>query len=154
MALAAAAGVLIVGGPFAGAALTSHDGSSAAPVHTGGAAMELYRQGEKHHATDPDTGVDATVSLERRPWGTHVALRLGNVTGPRACALVAVGRDGAEQTVTTWAVPEGGYGVRDAAVRRNREPLYIHGGAAMDRGAIARFDVRTLDGERLVRVTL
>ncbi|MFD0383781.1 hypothetical protein ACFQ2B_19955 [Streptomyces stramineus] len=107
LCLAAAAAALIVAGPLAGAALLSED----APSHsTVSAAKEMYEEGEKIGAVDPATGVDATVSLQEKPWGTHVALKLGNVRGPRSCALVAVGRGGEEQTVTTWAVPPGATG--------------------------------------------
>ncbi|MDT3399307.1 zf-HC2 domain-containing protein [Streptomyces sp. B1866] len=152
LALAAAAAVLVVGGPFAGAALTS-DGGSRPPADP---VRALYEEGRRATATDRATGVAATVSLVDRPWGTDVALRLENVGGPRRCALVAVGRDGHEETVTTWSVPAWGYGVRrDAdggAPAWSERPLYTHGAAAMPRDGIERFEVRTLDGRRLVTV--
>ncbi|GAA2726334.1 MULTISPECIES: zf-HC2 domain-containing protein [Streptomyces] len=148
--LVAAAAALIVAGPLAGAALTGHD----TPGHSGaGAARQMYEEGDKKGAVDPATKVDATVSLQDKPWGTHVALKLGNVRGPLTCDLVAVGRDGQEQTVTTWAVPAPGYGL-DKGDKADREPLYTHGGAAFNRADIARFEVRTLDGRRLATVPL
>ncbi|MFI9206324.1 zf-HC2 domain-containing protein [Streptomyces sp. NPDC053048] len=150
LCLAAAAAALVVAGPMAGAALTARDGMD----HSGvSAAKAMYEEGEKIGAVDPVTRADATVSLQRKPWGTHVALRLGNVKGPLACDLVAVGRNGREQTVTTWAVPASGYGLdKGDGSKWNAEPLYTHGGAAFDRGDIARFEVRTLDGRRLATV--
>ncbi|MCA6094560.1 zf-HC2 domain-containing protein [Streptomyces sp. SCA3-4] len=149
--LVAAAVALIVAGPLAGAALIAQD----PPAHSSvSAAKEMYEDGEKKGAVDPVTQVDATVSLQSKPWGTHVALRLGHVKGPLTCDLVAVGRNGQEQTVTTWAVPPAGYGLADAATAWAREPLYTHGGAAFDRADIARFEVRTLDGKRLATVPL
>ncbi len=148
---------LIVAGPLAGAALTGSHAS--APDHGGAsAAKEMYEEGDKIGAVDPVTRVDATVSLQNKPWGTHVALRLGNVKGPLTCDLVAVGKNGAEQTVTTWAVPPPGYGLPDkgdaSPGKWSREPLYTHGGAAFNRADIARFEVRTLDGRRLATVTV
>ncbi|MET9295573.1 zf-HC2 domain-containing protein [Streptomyces sp. NPDC003077] len=149
--LAGAAAVLIVGGPLAAGALTSgwqHD----TQAHQSGYTQTGYGRGEKVGTVDPVTKVAATVSMEPKPWGTHVALKLGNVKGPLTCDLVAVGKNGAEQTVTTWAVPEGGYGLKDGAYKWNRDPLYTHGGAAMNRDDIDHFEVRTLDGKRLASI--
>ncbi|WKK21634.1 zf-HC2 domain-containing protein [Streptomyces olivoreticuli] len=153
LCLAAAAAVLIVAGPLAGSALTSRN----APSHSSAsAAQEMYEEGEKIGAVDPATKVDATVSLQEKPWGTHVALKLANVKGPLTCDLVAVGKNGERQTVTTWAVPAGGYGLAGTgsnnagkASKWNKEPLYTHGGAGLNRNDIARFEVRTLDGKLL-----
>ncbi|WP_432014307.1 anti-sigma factor family protein [Streptomyces cucumeris] len=153
--LVAAAAALIIGGPLAGAALTSSSGDDGTkPVAS--AAKEIYEQGQrKFTAVDPVTKVDASVSLEQKGWGTAVALKLGNVKGPRSCDLVAVGKDGHEETVTTWAVPTSGYGVKDGdGSRWSKEPLYAQGGAAMNEEDIARFEIRTLDGERLAKVEL
>ncbi|MFG3259212.1 anti-sigma factor family protein [Streptomyces sp. NPDC048172] len=144
--LVAAVFALIVGGPLAAVAVTGGPGDEGhgRPVS---AAREMYEHGEKISSVDPVTHARATVSLEKKAWGTHVALKLGNVTGPKECELIAVGRDGGRQTVTTWSVPRAGYGVSHAAA-----PLYAHGGAAFSRDEIARFEVRTLSGERLATV--
>ncbi|UNO41765.1 zf-HC2 domain-containing protein [Streptomyces sp. MST-110588] len=150
--LVAAAAALIVGGPLATAALTSGSGGEETPESLAGYARTVYEYGEKAGTVDPVTKVAASVAMEPRPWGTHVALKLGNVKGPLTCDLVAVGKNGAEQTVTTWAVPKGGYGLKDGAAKWNREPLYTHGGAAMNRRDIDHFEVRTLDGRRLAEV--
>lgn len=151
LCLVAAAVALIIAGPLAGAALTAED----PPGHSGAsAAQQMYEDGEKHGGVDPATGVDATVSLERKPWGTHVALQLGAVKGPLTCDLVAVGKNGREQTVTTWAVPASGYGLKDSPVKWSREPLYTHGGAAFAQDDIDRFEVRTLDGRHLATVRM
>ncbi|MEU2512674.1 anti-sigma factor family protein [Streptomyces syringium] len=149
LCLVAAAAALIVAGPLVGAAVTAQD----APSHsTVSAAKEMYEEGDKIGTVDPVTEVDATVSLQSKPWGTHVALKLGNVKGPLNCDLVAVGRNGERQVITTWAVPPGGYGLPKATEKWNREPLYTHGGAALNRDQIDRFEVRTLDGRRLATV--
>ncbi|CAM5527725.1 anti-sigma factor family protein [Streptomyces abikoensis] len=155
LCLAAAAAALIVAGPLAGAAVFSEE----APDHSGvSAAKQMYEDGEKIGAVDPATKVDATVSLQQKPWGTHVALRLARVRGPLTCDLVAVGKDGERQVVTTWAVPPGGYGLEGTengtgkGDKWNKEPLYTHGGAALNRKDISRFEVRTLDGGLLATV--
>ncbi|MGY0061268.1 zf-HC2 domain-containing protein [Streptomyces sp. LZ34] len=151
--LVAAAAALIIGGPFAGAALTSGDGGGGGDKVVASPAKAAFDQGRKTGSVDPATKVDATVSLQPKGWGTSVALKLGNVKGPKSCDLVAVGKDGHEETITTWAVPSTGYGIKDGdASRWSKEPLYALGGAAMNPDQIDRFEVRTLDGERLAVV--
>lgn len=148
MWLVAAAFALVVGGPVATLAVAGDD----TPRQTVSAAQEMYTHGEKIGVTDPRTKAEATVSLERKPWGTHVALKLGDVRGPLSCELVAVGPRGEEQTVTTWAVPKGGYGIPGSGDGWSSKPLYAHGGAAFDRDEISRFVVRTLDGRTLASI--
>ncbi|GAA0684314.1 anti-sigma U factor RsuA [Streptomyces malaysiensis subsp. malaysiensis] len=154
--LVAAAAVLIVGGPLAGAAITkgSDDGDGKTQV-VASTSKQVFDQGRKFSAVDPVTKVDASVSLQQKGWGTSVALKLGNLKGPRSCDLVAIGKDGHEETITTWAVPTSGYGVKDGdGSRWSKEPLYAQGGAAMNTDEIERFEVRTLDGQRLAEVRL
>jgi hypothetical protein len=157
--LVAAAGILIVGGPLAGAALNSgpddDGGGTAPPVAAANPAQVAYDQGKKFSSVDPETKVDASVSLAQKGWGTSIAVKLGNLKGPKSCDLIAIGKDGHEETVTTWAVPSAGYGIKDGGGSRwNKEPLYAQGGAAMNEGDIARFEVRTLDGQRLAEVNI
>ncbi|MFI8946134.1 anti-sigma factor family protein [Streptomyces sp. NPDC053750] len=90
-------------------------------------------------ATDAHSGVWAQVTAEDAAWGTDVELKVKDGTGPRACRLVAVGRDGTEQTVTSWNDP--GHDTR---------PHTLRGGAALHPGQIARYEVRTAQGEHLV----
>ncbi|MGW3970391.1 zf-HC2 domain-containing protein [Streptomyces ardesiacus] len=117
----AAAVVCAVAGP--GAVLYASQGERTAPLT----------------ATDARSGVWARVTAEDETWGTGVRLEVRDGTGPRSCRLVAVGRDGSEQTVTSWTVP--GYGDRSHTVR---------GGAALHPDEIDRYEVRTADGGRLV----
>ncbi|MFI6447672.1 hypothetical protein [Kitasatospora sp. NPDC050543] len=144
--LVAAAAALIIGGPLAGA-LAAGGGNGSVSAHSTSPAQDLMDHGEPHSATDPATGVRATVALETKKWGTHVALQLGNVTGPLACDLVAVSRTGERQTVTTWSVPAAGYGVPGSP-----DPLVTHGGAGIPRADLDHFEVRTLDGRQLVAI--
>ncbi|MDJ0342008.1 zf-HC2 domain-containing protein [Streptomyces sp. H10-C2] len=155
--LIAAAAVLIIGGPLITLQATSgHDSTPAVAEHVHGgpaeAAFHLIPAADKVSATDPTTKVTATIGVEKKDWGSHVVLQLGNVKGPLRCRLIAVGRNGEEQTVTTWAVPAWGYGIADSPHDSARAPLYMHGGAAMQPGEVDHYEVRTLDGKPLVAV--
>ncbi|MFD8522548.1 zf-HC2 domain-containing protein [Streptomyces capillispiralis] len=93
-------------------------------------------------ATDEWSGVWAQVTTEDAAWGTLVELKVKDGAGPRACRLVVVGRDGSEETVTTWGVP-----------RHDARPHTMLGGSALHTDRIARFEVRTAAGEHLVTLT-
>lgn len=155
----AAAAALIVGGPVAAFAVTAGDDRGGGPVavgepHPTSPAEDAFfeHMTEKVSATDPTTRVGATVGMEEKAWGTHTVLELKNVKGPQKCTLVAVSKTGEEEIVTSWSVPQWGYGIEGATNPAAKAPLYVHGGAAMDREDIARFEVRTFDGERLVEI--
>ncbi|MCX5431308.1 zf-HC2 domain-containing protein [Streptomyces sp. NBC_00257] len=174
MFLVAAAVALIIGGPLVAVLAGGDDGPTtraAGPYPTGstdptepaaptnptgytdpaeGAAFR--RMPEKVRATDPRTRVSATVGMAERPWGTSTVLELRNLTGPQKCRLIAVSRTGEEEVVTSWSVPEWGYGIEDSPYPGAEYPLYVSGGAAMGRGDIDHFEVRTFDGRRLVEV--
>ncbi|MGW7069331.1 hypothetical protein ACWGII_14775 [Streptomyces sp. NPDC054855] len=91
-------------------------------------------------ARDGRTGVSATLTVRGRDWGTDIGLRVRDPEGPHVCELVAVGTDGSEQTVTTWKAPAG----------ESSEELSTQGGAALPREDIARYEVRTTGGQRLL----
>ncbi|ROR45141.1 anti-sigma factor family protein [Kitasatospora cineracea] len=120
LVLAAVAAVLALGGP----AITW------AVVDTG----QVASAAQQFSATDPATGVSATVGVDPAPWGSRITLDLGHVPGPQTCELVAVGADGTRQTVTTWTVPPTGYGATTG--------LRTAGGSGLAPAAIARFEVR------------
>ncbi|GLF93446.1 zf-HC2 domain-containing protein [Streptomyces yaizuensis] len=151
MLLVAAAAALIIGGPLTVLATTDGD---PAHKHTGSPARDsfFHDMDEKITATDATTRVKATVGTEKKGWGTHAVLQLENVKGPLKCRLVAVSKTGEEEVVTSWSVPRWGYGIEDSGHRPARDPLYVHGGAAMQRADIDRFEVRTFDGRTLVEV--
>ncbi|MFH9067847.1 anti-sigma factor family protein [Streptomyces alboflavus] len=159
MYLVAAAAALIIGGPLAVFAVSDDDGGGTKEVagadpHPTSPAEDAFfhHMDDKIAATDPRTKVTATVGTEKKAWGTHTVLELKNVKGPLKCSLIAVGKDGKKETVTTWSVPKWGYGIKDSTNKWARSPLYVHGGAAFDRDDIDHFEVRTFDGERLVEV--
>ncbi|WP_353942879.1 zf-HC2 domain-containing protein [Streptomyces sp. HUAS MG91] len=151
--LVAAAAALIVGGPLTVLAATGDDGGKPVTAHAAGPAEDAFHHiTDKVEATDATTNVSATVGMEKKAWGTHTVLELKNVKGPLKCSLVAVGKNGERETVTTWAVPKWGYGITSSAHESARYPLYVHGGAAFTRDQIDHFEVETLDGKRLVEV--
>ncbi|MFE0453925.1 zf-HC2 domain-containing protein [Streptomyces sp. NPDC058914] len=90
-------------------------------------------------ATDEKSGVWAQVTTENEVWGSEVELKVKDAAGPRACHLVVIGRDGSEQTVTSWSAPH-----------HDARPNTMKGGAALHPEEIARYEVRTKQGELLV----
>ncbi|MEU3460921.1 zf-HC2 domain-containing protein [Streptomyces sp. NPDC006733] len=156
MVLVAAAAVLIVGGPFLAVQMASDDrGRTVAEEEYNGnaeAAFRLIPAAAKVSGTDPATHVSATIGVEKKAWGSRVVLELGQVRGPLRCSLVAVGRNGERQTVSTWAVGPWGYGIPDSPHQSARAPLYLDGGAALQPAEIDHYEVRTLDGRPLVDV--
>jgi hypothetical protein len=156
--LIAAAAVLVIGGPVIAVVTTGDDRSGtpaeAAGPHPTSPAEDAFfnHMTEKLRGTDPRTRVDATVGMEAKAWGTHTVLRLKNVKGPQKCSLIAVSKSGEEEVVTSWSVPKWGYGIENSTHKSAKYPLYVHGGAAMDRNEIDHFEVRTFDGDRLVEI--
>ncbi|MGW4893251.1 zf-HC2 domain-containing protein [Kitasatospora sp. NPDC004240] len=134
LVLALAASVLVIGGPAVTAVLVSADPAPPATV----AAPQFA-------ATDPDTGAQARVGVESKGWGSQVSLELSRLQGPLTCSLIAVGRTGERQTVTSWSVPAVGYGTSDMPA-----PLRTVGGVGFRPADIDHFEVRTLDGGKLL----
>lgn len=131
LALVAAAVVLAVGGPLAVL------GGPARPGLPPGRAQPQFWS-----AADPSTGVAAVVTAGAKEWGTDVGLEVARVPVAGICALVAVGRDGSEETVTTWSV-----------TGPDEKPVSVQGGAALRPADIDHFEVRAADGQRLLRLT-
>jgi hypothetical protein len=155
--LVAAAAVLIVAGPLVTIAVMP--GQSSAPpqaqapavapvvpgpapgpdVHTGSAASQnggVSAQSSIDHVTT----INAMVSLTPKEWGTQADLELGGITGPLSCRLLAVSYGGEVQVMSSWSVPEKGYGVPGSP-----DPLRISGSTGLSPAEIQRFEVRTDD---------
>ncbi|MFE2293747.1 zf-HC2 domain-containing protein [Streptomyces sp. NPDC059452] len=132
LALVAAAAVLAVGGPWAVAGL--QDGPA-------GGRPDVVRV-QRWVGADPGSGAAAVVTAAGHEWGTAVALEAVRMPAEGVCALVAVGRDGSEETVSSWSAGGPGGGL-----------VEVEGGAALRPESIDRFEVRTADGRRLVTVT-
>lgn len=142
-----AAGVaLLAGGVTAGAAVADH-GTHSGQLDHGNIPADLLAWGEIREATDARTGVTGIVAMEDRGWGTHVALDLSGVTGPRTCELVAYSVSGAAHVMTEWAVPPAGYGEPGAP-----RHLQVHGGTALHRSQVRRFEVRDQSGGTLLTI--
>ncbi|MGW2641663.1 zf-HC2 domain-containing protein [Streptomyces sp. NPDC001348] len=90
-------------------------------------------------ATDPHSGVWAQVTAQDEEHGSDVVLEIKDSAGARSCRLVAIGRDGSEQVVTSWAVPGHDSGMTTVA-----------GGSSMHMDQIAGYEIRTAAGQRLV----
>ncbi|WP_345595748.1 zf-HC2 domain-containing protein [Streptomyces marokkonensis] len=158
--LVGTAAALIIGGPFAAVATTGGDGgdgdggrgAEASQPTAGPAESAFAAMPDRVTATDPATRVSATVALRKKVWGTDAVLELKNLKGPEKCSLVAVGKNGERETVTSWSVPDWGYGIPDTTAEKGGEPLYVQGGAAFAPNEIDHFEVMTFDGERLVEV--
>ncbi|BBC38371.1 putative membrane protein [Streptomyces graminofaciens] len=93
-------------------------------------------------ATDPTTHVWAEVKAEERVWGSDIELKIKEAEGAHACRLVAIGKDGSEETVANWKTPED---AEDAST--------MLGGTAMQRNEISHFEVRSQEGQLLVRLS-
>jgi hypothetical protein len=150
--LVAAAAAVIIGGPLAVYAVTAPDGAGAPAVAASPAKTAFRTMSDKVTATDPATHITATVALEKEDWGTNAVLQLKNAPGPQRCSLIAVGKNGERETLTSWSVPSWGYGTPNARTEEARSPLYVRGGAAFQPHEIDHFEVMTFDGEKLVQV--
>ncbi|WP_225830012.1 zf-HC2 domain-containing protein [Streptomyces sp. NK08204] len=90
-------------------------------------------------ATDPGTGVWARVTSSDEESGSLLRLEIRDASGSHVCRLVAVGRDGSQQVVTSWTNTGAG-----------AHPLVTLASAALHPDQIARYEVRTTEGQRLV----
>lgn len=120
---------------------------SAAPTSTTATGTDVVAGARTVSATNPTTGVAATIGIEPQAWGTRINLELRGVLGPMQCQIVAVSRSGASQVVTSWNVPAGGFGVPNSP-----EPLRITGNIGFDQEDIERFDIRRDAGPDLLVV--
>ncbi|MCT7353817.1 zf-HC2 domain-containing protein [Streptomyces sp. 15-116A] len=156
--MVAAAGALIVSGPFVAVATSNGGdggggGTGTNQTLSANPAKEAFDQiPDKITATDPKTKVSATVALQKKDWGTGTVVEVKNVKGPEKCAMIAVGKNGERETVTSWSVPEWGYGLPDAKSDKAKQPLYVQGGASFDPNQIDHFEIVTFDGEKLVEI--
>jgi hypothetical protein len=151
-----AAGIAaIIAGPtavFATAGGGEDGGVQARTVVDNPAKAAFGTMSDKVQRTDAATKVSATVAMKEKAWGTHAVLELKNVKGPEKCSLIAVGKNGERETVTSWSVPTWGYGIKDAKTEQAKNPLYVEGGAAFTPDEIDHFEVLTFSGKKLVQV--
>ncbi|WP_324611960.1 zf-HC2 domain-containing protein [Streptomyces sp. NRRL B-3648] len=147
----AAAAALIIAGPLAAVAVNG--GSDTGGQVTATPAQATFRtMADKKSATDASTHVSATVATAQKEWGTQAVLELKNVKGPLKCSLVLVAKNGQRVTMSSWSVPNWGYGIPDAQTEQSKQPLYIGGAAAFQPNEIDHFEVVTFEGKKLVQV--
>ncbi len=92
-------------------------------------------------ATDARSGVWAQVTVEDKASGSQVELKVKDASGPRPCHLVIVGRDGTEETATSWH----GRG-------HDTHPNTMMASSSKHPDETARYEVRSASGEVLVRL--
>ncbi|MGC5036365.1 zf-HC2 domain-containing protein [Streptomyces sp. DT190] len=92
-------------------------------------------------ATDVHTGVWAQVTTADEASGSQVELRVKDASDSRACHLVIVGRDGAEEIATSWHGPG-----------HDTEPHTMMASSSLHPDDIARFEIRSATGEVLARL--
>ena len=92
-------------------------------------------------ATDARSGVWAQVTVEDKASGSQVELKVKDAAGPRPCHLVIVGRDGTEETATSWHGPG-----------HDTHPSTMMASSSMHPDETARYEVRSAAGEVLVRL--
>ncbi|MEV6298888.1 hypothetical protein AB0M02_05705 [Actinoplanes sp. NPDC051861] len=107
--------------------------------------------GKTFDGTDSRTGVAMAVGLEEKVWGTQVSFGVGNITGPKKCALVVVRTDGTSEQIASWEVGEKGWGTAE-----NESPLLLQAVTGTPRDQIAHVQVQEVTangvGDTLVRV--
>lgn len=155
--LVAAAAALIIGGPLTVLAATGGDGGSkgaeaSASKSANSAKATFDTLSSRVTATDAASKVSATVAMGEKAWGTEIGVELKNVSGPEKCSLIAVGKNGERETVSSWSVPEWGYGLPNAKTEQAKNPLYVMGGAAFKTNEIDHFEVMTFEGKKLVQI--
>ncbi|MFJ6833639.1 hypothetical protein [Streptomyces sp. NPDC091209] len=79
--------------------------------------------------------------------GTSVSPKLSGVRGRLTCHLVAVGKDGSQQTASNWSVDKEGYGTSARPT-----PLELEDAARLQPPDNDHVDVVTTQGRRLVSV--
>ncbi|WP_019065965.1 anti-sigma factor family protein [Streptomyces hokutonensis] len=149
----AAAAALIIAGPLAVIAANGGDSSGQKGTVAAATAKDTFETlSDKVSATDKTTKVSATVAMTKKDWGTLGVVELSNVKGPLKCSLIAVGKNGERETMSSWSVPAWGYGIANATKAEAKAPLYAQGGAALTPNEIDHFEVMTFDGKKLVEV--
>lgn len=137
---AAAAWVIATG---VGMGLVSRDDGRPAPRASATASPQRPPQAARLlTGQDPVTGVRAQVSLQSKRWGTAVDMRLSGVPRGSHCRMVVVDKGGRSDVAGAWAVP---YAAREGSAE------YL-GSSMIASDQVASIEVRTADGERLLRI--
>jgi predicted anti-sigma-YlaC factor YlaD len=139
MLAAAAVLALVIGGVFGGVLFRQGDsGRSAAPTVTV-TATPSRPPGEKLTASDPATGISATLTVRKAASGTYVELHLKDVKQGLRCRLNAVARNGRRDSMGSWEVARKGY-------------HGFYGSTMLPRGEVTSFEVVTAEGKTLLTI--
>jgi hypothetical protein len=92
--------------------------------------------------TDKKTGAHVDANLVSRPWGTNVAFTVTKIRGPKECRLVAVRQNGETEVLSTWTVPDGGYGFKERP-----QPLSLETATSLVSDDITHLKVQELDDD-------
>ncbi|MFV2104125.1 anti-sigma factor family protein [Micromonospora sp. LOL_024] len=98
------------------------------------------QDGEQVNVTDSTTGVQATFFLISKDFGTRMDFTLSRLPGARTCRLVVVRKNAETEVLSTWLVPEGGYGTN-----ANSQPLELSAATQTKLDDIKHFEVQEVD---------
>jgi predicted anti-sigma-YlaC factor YlaD len=132
---AAAAAVILSVGVLSGLAA----GGDEPGVRPTGVPSAPSVAAEQVSATDPRTHVTAQVGIDRKAWGTAVAVRLNGAPAGTQCQLMAVGKDGRRDIAAGWQVVYTGYAT-------------FYGSTMITRDQLQGFEIRTIDGRMLLTI--
>jgi hypothetical protein len=146
--IAAAAALVIATG--AGMGLVTRDGDGGRPLARASTTAPAPtptpsppQAGRTLVAQDPVTGVRAQINLQSKRWGTALDMRVSGAPRGTHCRVVVVDKKGRSDIAGSWEVPY--------AARREGSAQYF-GSSMIAADQVASIEVRTLDGERLLRV--
>jgi hypothetical protein len=72
-----------------------------------GGSSQVSAAPEVVSASNPITGVTATISYTKKKWGTAMDVKVSGVPAGTACTLWVVNQDGTRFPAGGWSVPEG-----------------------------------------------
>lgn len=133
-AAAVFAAVMIVGG---GVWAVRSDGPAAPAPGGPSSRPPVAAPAPTFFASDPASHVTAAVGLTPKAWGTAVTAQLSGLPGHTSCRLVAVGQGGERDTAASWYVSY-------------KENAVFNGSTAVQRNDLARFEVISGTGDRLL----
>jgi predicted anti-sigma-YlaC factor YlaD len=120
-------------------------GAAAAAVLIAGGAVvagAMVANGSNHHlhtVTASRNGVSAIVTESPKGWGTSLGVQVKGVAEGETCSLVVVSKSGVKDVAASWEIGYSG-------------SVKVTGSTALAEKDIARYDVVTSDGTRLLSV--
>jgi hypothetical protein len=90
---------------------------------------------------DPTTGIQGWISAQPNLWGTALKLTLAGAPSGAHCKLVVTGKDGSTDTAGSWTVAYVGTATYE-------------GSSMIQKKDIRSFEVRTMDGRKLLSLRM